>query len=184
MLSNKLILPILVLFCLSCSEGIIVDHGQKPTFGKVTLTTIYKDGKTTGFSFSEANIVKYPNSQGIIPDITVNVQTNEYGDPIGTFLTPVNLEPTFLLKYWPSTMDSAMAYYDTLSFISDTSFSDLAIPVLENQVWAVNTHDWKFAKILITSSFAFTDSSNINNITLYGEITFKWKYQPDGSWHF
>jgi hypothetical protein len=74
-------------------------------------------------------------------------------------------------------MDSSIVYFNNLLIISDTLFTELAIPITEAQVWAVNTHDDKKAKILIKNSLAYLDSTN----TPYGEVTFKWEYQPNGS---
>jgi hypothetical protein len=52
------------------------------------------------------------------------------------------------------------------------------------QVWGVKTHDGKFGKILIVDTFFCTqeyDSAGHTVSRSYGEITFDWQYQPDGT---
>ena len=169
------------LLLVACSGNITDSYEEIPTSGEIKITSELENGKISGFSFSEGKKIIYSNSQGLIPDIIVMVQLNQIGNPMGVFLSSVNLKPTYCFKYWSSSIDSSLAYYDSLLIISDTVFTELAIPIAKAQVWAINTHDDKKAKILIKNSLAYIDSTDINNLTPYGEVTFQWEYQPYGS---
>jgi hypothetical protein len=171
---------LLSLFVFSCEKELTEISNIIPTAGEVKITSELNNGQIVGFSFSHAEIITYSNSQSLIPDIIVMVQLNQLGNPMGVFLSSINLKPTFCFKYWSSSMDSSLIYFDNLLTISDTTFTDLALPIQEAQVWAINTHDDKSAKILIKNFLAYNDSTDINNITPYGEVTFQWEYQPDG----
>lgn len=178
---KNIIIVFYPLFLISCSDKTIEGPEQNPTTGEVVLDTKYEDGKFSAFSFSEGKVIKIPSTQNLIPDITISVHINEDGTPLGVFLGSFDLKPTYCFKFWSSSTDSSQIYFDSLLVISDTLFTDLAIPIKENQVWAVNTHDGKYGKILIKNSIAYIDSSDINNLTPYGEVRFKWEYQPDGT---
>jgi len=171
------------LFLISCSDN-IEGPEQNPTKGEIVLDTKFEDGKYSAFSFSEGKVIKIPNTQQLVPDITISVNTDEDGTPLGVFLGSFDLRPTFCFKYWSSSVDSSQEYFDSLLVISDTLFSDLALPIKNGQVWAVITHDDKYGKILIENNLAYIDSSDINNLVPYGEIKFKWEYQPDGTNEF
>ncbi len=178
---NNIIIVFYSLFLVSCSDKTIEGPEQNPTIGEVVLDTKFEDGNFPAFSFSEGKVIKIPNTQGLVPDITISVHINEGGTPLGVFLGSFDLKPTYFFKYWSSSVDSSQDYFDSLLFISDSLFTDLALPIKDGQVWAVTTHDGKYGKILIKNSLAYIDSSDINNLTPYGEVSFKWEYQPDGT---
>jgi hypothetical protein len=186
-LENKNIIKILILFSLlviSCSDKTIDGPEEKLTKGIAILNSKYDNGKFSGFSFSKGKVIKYPNSEDSVPDIAVSVHTNVEGIPLGVFLIPFDQKPTFSYKYWSSSFDSSLYYFDSLLVISDTNFARLALPIKNGQVWAVITHDDKYGKILIENNIAYIDSSDINNLVPYGEVKFLWEYQPDGTKSF
>ncbi|MGE5811726.1 MAG: hypothetical protein ACM339_09505 [Ignavibacteria bacterium] len=179
---NKIGFPILIstiFFINGCDS---VEPILPKTSGETTINTKLVDHKYNGFSFSQGETINYPNSNNINPDIIVLVQTNETGNILGVFFGPGgNLRPTFnLIKQFNNT-DSAQIFFDNLFEVPDSNYMDLALSVNVNQIWAVKTNDVKFGKILILHTEAYVDNSNPSSPTLYGEATFKWKYQPNGS---
>jgi len=185
---KQIITPILFLiiaFICGCDNSI----GPEPpkTSGETTINTKVVDSKYTGFSFSQGGNIIFPNPNNIIPDIIVMVQTNETGDILGVFFGSAGgLKPTFKLvkQFNDADTDSAQIFFDNLTEVSDSNYMDLALPAKANQIWAVKTIDDKFGKILILHTEAYADNSNPSSPNLYGEATFKWKYQPDGSRNF
>jgi len=183
-----LIAPILLLIIIitsSCDDS--VEPTPAKTSGETTINTKFENSKSTGFSFSQGGNISFPNSNNILPDIIVMVQTNEIGKIYGVFLSPPNgLKPTFnLIKEFNDTdIDSAQVFFSKLNEVPDSNYVYLAIHVKMNQIWAVKTNDNKFGEILITHTEAYADSSNPSSPTLYGEVTLKWKYHPNGSRNF
>ena len=152
--------------------------------GTVSMNSKLPDHKISGFSFSGGIRVSYPNSQNIKPDISVGAELNASGNPVGVFLFSVELHPAFILLFRSVDSDSAGVFFDTLSVIPDTTFKDLAMHVSKNQVWAIKTLEKKYAKILVTQTRAYIDSTSTNVPVPVGEVTFKWQFQPDGSRRF
>jgi hypothetical protein len=139
-------------------------------------------GQASGFSFDQATIVKFPNSAGSLPDICVFVQINNPGEIVGVFCSrPDSLVPTFRLLQEFSSLDSAESYFESLGELPDTTYTDLALPMRLAQIWAVKTRRTRFAKILIRHTLAYLDSSGTGAPTPYGEATFDWVYQPNGT---
>lgn len=179
------ILFLLVIFANSCDNS--VEPTPLKTSGETTINTKVVNYKYTGFSFSQGGNIEYPNSKNKTPDIIVLVQTNENGNILGVFLSSAGtLKPTFKLMKQFNEMDndSAQVFFENLSEVPDSNYMSLAIPVKVNQIWAVKTAEDKFGKILILHTEAYADSSNPSSPTLYGEASFKWFYQPNGSRNF
>ena len=104
---------------------------------------------------------------------------------MGVFFSSVDITPTFSLIAEKSTPDSSRTIFDGLKEIPVTTFFEgLAIPVRENQIWAIKTRENKYAKILILETMAFLDSTNSAGPTPLGEATFDWIFQPNGSRQF
>ena len=156
-----------------------------PTSGRATIDSRYVNSQASGFSFDQAAVVRFPNPQGTLPDVCVFVQINNPGGIVGVFFTrPDSLVPTFRLLRQFATVDSAESYFQGLAEIPDTTFLDLAIPTSEGQVWAVKTRQTTFAKVLVRHTLAYADSSGPGAPTPYGEATFDWAYQPNGTRRF
>ena len=150
--------------------------------GQATISTNYKDFKPYGFSFSQGTSIQYPNTQNIFPDFAVLVNIDLNGNVLGVFFSSVDsIRPTFNLVKQFSQNDSARVFFDNLIEAPDSNYSDLALPVIVNQIWAVKTSDNKFGKILILDTHAYTDTLDPNSPITYGEATFNWVYQPNGS---
>lgn len=151
------------------------------TSGETSITSKVVDNKTKGFSFQQGGLIDYPNSQNIMPDMMLLVHINSENVISGVFFSPPNNQPSFRLLAQINDADSARNYFSELSELPDTTYNLLALPLKENQIWAVKTHDEKYAKILIINAEAYLDSTIHNSPTPYGEALFRWKYQPNGS---
>lgn len=155
-----------------------------PTSGRATVNSRTVNNTVSGFSFSHAANISFPNPSGVVPDIVVLVQTGPSGNIVGVFLArPDTLLPAFRLLRAFGSIDSASQYFQALREIPDTTYVDLALPVTVGEIWAVWTRDNRFARILIRNTTAYVDSST-GTRTLYGEATFDWAYQPDGTRRF
>ena len=71
---------------------------------------------------------------------------------------------------------TAQAAFDNLKTVSVTQWQDMADPINTNQVWVYKSGTNNYAKIRIVSTINETRQS-----VPYGECTFQWVYQPDGS---
>lgn len=159
--------------------------GPPSNAGRVTIDSRYVNSQASGFSFDQATAVRFPNSQGTLPDVCVLVHITNPGGIVGVFFTrPDSVVPTFRLLRHFATVDSAESYFQGLAEIPDTTYLALAIPASEGQVWAVKTRRATFAKILVRHTLAYADSSGPGAPTPYGEATFDWAYQPNGTRRF
>lgn len=124
-----------------------------------------------GFSFPKAKLIATYPSPG--PDITLFVNTES--TPRLT-LQAENLQPSFSLVGSYPDQASAQSAFDNLKTVSATQWTDMADPVLDNQVWIYRSGTGNFTKIRIVSTVNEPRSG-----VAYGECTFQWVYQPDGS---
>jgi len=162
--------------CAKPVEIIIPDDPVYPIAGTATVDNkIVANYNGSGFYFATAQVIYYPNTSEVFPDISVRVS-------LSTNYLPQfwSIDGNSAFKLLDSSLDSSSAYafFDSLTAISDTSgfvspISNLSV----YQTVAVRALQNKYAKILITK--ITVDSSN--SIT---ETTFKWVYQPDGSLTF
>jgi hypothetical protein len=140
------------------------------TIDNTTLfsTTYYQ----YGFSFSGANLVKtYPGPF----DIAIYVNVDTPGSPRLT-LQSDNLKPSFFKVGDYADEAGAQAAFDNLKTVTVTDWQDMADPINDNQVWIYRSGTTKYTKIRIVSTVNETRSA-----VPYGECTFQWVSQPDGS---
>jgi hypothetical protein len=137
--------------------------------------------KSMGFSFSKGWVIPQ-NDTIVTPDIQV------YAERSGNTIIGVNLfspgvvRSSFLLTKQFNNIDSALIFFNNLSEVPDSNYSDIHISIKENQIWAIKTKDNKFAKILISKTDARIESTGTPGIIFfYAEVIFKWKYQSNGS---
>jgi hypothetical protein len=129
-----------------------------------------------GFSFFQAKKVSTLEDPG--PDITVYVNADTPPDT-WLYLQANNLNPSFSkIGDFPDA-ESASTAFDDLKTVGNYSWSDLAQPIIPNQVWVYRSGTQTYAKIRIIS----TVNETRDNLP-YGECTFEWVYQPDGSTTF
>lgn len=159
-----------VLVLASCTKKESVRTSGIDTIDNTTyFTTTYYN---FGFQFAKAGQVSTNVNPG--PDITIYV-INENGSPRLT-LQSNNLKPSFYKAGDYNDATSAQAAFDNLTTVNATQWLDMADPIAANQVWIYRSGNNSYAKIRIIS----TISEKRDNLD-YGECTFQWVYQPDGS---
>ena len=139
--------------------------------------TIYKTSGyfAYGFSFDKANLITTNANPG--PDLILFINTDNL---VSRLTFQVNsLNPSFYKSGDYADEAAAMAAFDNLKTVSVTQWLDMADPILPNQVWIYRSGGDKYAKIRIIS----TKNEMRLNIP-YGECTFQWVYQTDGSLTF
>ena len=184
MKTKRILIVLTVLIWGGCKDD-GTGPGPIPTSGRVTIDSRYVNNQASGFSFDQAAIVRFPNSEGTLSDLSVFVQINDTGRIVGVFFSrPDSLVPAFRLLRQFASLDSAQSYFQSLGEIPDTTYTDLALPVSVGQIWAVKTRRTTYAKILIRHTLAYADSSGPSAPTPYGEAMFDWTYQPNGSRRF
>jgi hypothetical protein len=139
---------------------------------KVYQSTTYY---SYGFSFSKAKKVSTLESPG--PDVTLYVIVDS--PPGKLTLQTVSYNPPFYkIGDYPDAQSASEAF-DNLKTVGSYQWTDMAEPISENQVWVYRTGTPCYAKIRIISTV-----NEIRNNLPYGECTFEWVYQPDGSTTF
>ena len=126
-----------------------------------------------GFSFSGAKLVATYPSPG--PDITLFVNPDVTGTPKLT-LQAENLLPSFYKVGDFADVTTAQSAFDNLKTVSVAQWQDMADPILPNQVWIYRSGTAHYTKIRIVSTINETRQT-----VAYGECTFQWVYQPDGT---
>jgi hypothetical protein len=76
---------------------------------------------------------------------------------------------------------SAQQAFNELSTFSDAVWTELADPVIKNQIWLFRTNDDKYAKIRVINTFT---EKRDDMVFPYAECTFEWVFQPDGTQTF
>lgn len=145
------------------------------TAGTVTIDNTTYQSTTYyvfGFSFSKAKKVTTLEDPG--PDIIVYV--NADNPPNRLTLQANNLTSSFYKVGDYPDAQSAVTAFDDLKTIGNYQWTEMADPISPNQVWVYRTGSECYAKIRIIS----TVNETRNNLD-YGECTFQWVYQPDGS---
>lgn len=126
-----------------------------------------------GFYFPGAKLVATYPSPG--PDITLFVTLDNTGTPKLT-LQADNLLPSFYKVGDFADVTTAQSVFDNLKTVSVSVWQDVADPILPNQVWIYRSGTEHYAKVRIVSIVNETRQS-----VPYGECTFQWVYQPDGT---
>lgn len=128
-----------------------------------------------GFSFSKAKLISTNLNPG--PDISIDV--NKGNVPPTLLFQANNQKPSFYKTGDFADEAAAISAYNNIKTVSVTQWQDLADPVNPNQVWIYRTGSDTYAKIRIISTVNETRQG-----IAYGECTFQWVYQPDGSLPF
>jgi len=148
--------------------------------GSGTVTIDNKTYQSTtyyvyGFSFSMAKKVSTLEDPG--PDVLLYVNADTPPDRL-TFQAN-NLNPSFYkLGDYPDAQSASDAF-DNLKTVGNYPWAEMADPVMANQVWVYRSGTECYAKMRIISTVNETRDSKP-----YGECTFEWVYQPDGSTTF
>jgi len=128
-----------------------------------------------GFSFSKA--IKISTLENPGPDVLVFV--NSDAPPNRLTLQADNLNPSFYkIGDYPDAQSASDAF-DNLKTVGSYLWTEMADPILANQVWVYRTGTETYAKVRIISTVNETRDG-----LPYGECSFEWVYQPDGSTTF
>jgi hypothetical protein len=128
-----------------------------------------------GFSFSGAKLVSTSTNPG--PDITIYVNIDNITPRLT--LQSNNLKPSFFKIGDFADETTAQSAFDNLKTFSVTQWQDMADPISSNQVWIYRSGNDDYTKFRIVSTVNETRQG-----IAYGECTFQWVYQPDGSLTF
>jgi|WetSurMetagenome_2_1015567.scaffolds.fasta_scaffold568776_2 hypothetical protein len=149
--------------------------------GTVTIDNTLEGNDKTGyysfgFLFSQAK--KISTIETPHPDITVYINTDTPPDS-WLYLQADNLNPSFYKIGDYTDVQSASDAFDNLKTIGNYQWAEIAQPITPNQVWVYRTGTPCYAKIRIISTV-----NEIRSTRPYGECTFEWVYQADGSTTF
>jgi len=128
-----------------------------------------------GFSFSKAQLITTNSNPG--PDITMYVNIDNV-TPRLTLQTN-NLRPSFFKVGDFADETAAKTAFDNLKTVSVSVWEDMADPINDNQVWIYRSGADTYTKFRIISTVNETRQS-----MAYGECSFQWVIQPDGSLTF
>jgi hypothetical protein len=169
---------IIILVAAAILSGCKKDNSPA-TSGTVKIdNTLYGTGPyyAKGFSFSSAGLVSTLETPG--PDIVLYVNADNPASARLTFQAN-NFTPSFYkLGDYPDAA-SAISAFNNLKTVGSYQWTAMADPVSINQVWVYRSGTETYAKIRIVS----TVNEKRNNLA-FGECTFEWVFQPDGSLTF
>ncbi len=153
---------------------------QSKLSGTETINnTLYGSGPyyAYGFSFS---LGKQLSTQGTpVPDMTLIVDADINNNIRRIMLQSENFMNSFYKFGEYATAEQAQQAYAGLTTANVTQWAGLADTVRANQVWLFRTESEHYAKFRIISTVA-----ELRNNIAYGECTFDWAYQPDGTLTF
>jgi hypothetical protein len=163
-----------IVFC-SCKKD------ETPSLsGTVTIDNTLSGTDVTGyysfgFLFSKAKKVSTLEDPG--PDVLLYVIEDTPANRL-TFQAD-NLNPSFYkLGDYPDAQSASDAF-NNLKTVGSFQWTEMANPVTANQVWVYRSGTECYAKMRIISTVNET-----RNSIPYGECSFEWVYQPDGSTTF
>jgi hypothetical protein len=125
-----------------------------------------------GFSFSSAKLISTNLNPG--PDIIVYVNIDNITPRLT--LQSNNLNPSFYKAGDFADEANAKTAFDNLKTVSVTQWQEMADPINANQIWIYRSGTDYYTKFRIISTV-----NEIRQGIPYGECTFQWVYQPDGS---
>lgn len=173
-MKSTLYIILAMLIVVSCKKNDV----KTPTSGTVTIDNTTYTGTTYyyyGFSFDQGK--KITTMVTPWPDIVLYV--NNDNTPARLTFQTRNNKPSFFKLGDFADEASAKTAFDNLKTVGDYQWTAMADPVKPNQVWVYRSETENYAKIRIIS----TVNEPRNNVD-FGECTFQWVYQPDGSLNF
>jgi hypothetical protein len=175
-MKSSFILIFLTLIVLSgCKKDETPSNSGTVTIDNTLSGTDITGYYSFGFLFSQAKKVSTVDNPG--PDVTLYVI--EDTPPNKLSLQKASLNPSFYkLGDYPDAQSASTAF-NNLNTVGNYVWTEMAVPISANQVWVYRTGTPCYAKIRIISTVNET-----RNSMPYGECTFEWVYQPDGSTTF
>jgi hypothetical protein len=128
-----------------------------------------------GFTFSKAKLVSTTTNPG--PDITIYVNIDNVTPRLT--LQSNNLKPSFYKVGDFADAATAQSAFDNLKTVAVPQWQEMADPLNDNQVWIYRSGTDNYTKIRIASTI-----NEPRQLIAYGECSFQWVYQPDGSLTF
>ena len=125
-----------------------------------------------GFSFSQAKLVSTESNPP--PDIVLPRNIDSL------ILQANNYRPSFLKIGEYDTEEKAKTAFNDLKTVPEGEWIEMIYPVAPNQVWVYRSNNEKYTKFRIVSIVNEIREYNIP----YGECTFQWVHQPNGSVNF
>jgi len=167
------ILSAILLTILSCTKKESTRTSGTDVIDNTTyFSTAYY---TYGFSFSEAKLVSTTLNPG--PDITIYVNVDNVTPRLT--LQANNFKPSFFKVGDYASADAAKAAFDNLKTVSVEQWAEMADPIADNQIWIYRSGTDMYTKFRIVSTVNEKRDSHD-----YGECSFEWVYQPDGTTTF
>ena len=165
----------IILFLLSAFSGCKKAETIRTSGTDTIDNTVYQDATyyALGFSFSQAKKISNLSDPG--PDITLYLNQDNPALPRLTLVVN-NFKPSFYKAGDFPDEVSAIASYNNLKTIGAYQWVDMADPIKANQVWVYRTGRDQYAKFRIIST-----KNEVRNNLPYGECTFEWVFQADGS---
>lgn len=153
------------------------------TSGEVTITTErFLEGSTytiNGFSFEQGKVINYnPETSKKMPDLVVLAAgTLEEIEAILDMPGNVQVKPLMALAGEYEDWTIAEGFFNNYKQISDSLvYTNWINPASINQIWVIKTLEGKYGIIVLKKIEKFFIQT-----TRYAEVTFKWKFQPDGT---
>jgi len=181
---TKIFCVLLILFFTACESG---NEPDKSTI--IEGETILKTDSLSCFSFKAGKALGYPIDENNSDVFNTMLFIHESGRPIGIgFVTALD-SVTFSVLFPENeshidNLDTALKIFDTLSIIDKNLSYSSAIVVYKSQVIAVKSKENKYALMVITEAKYYRDTTITDYESYEGYVTFKWKYQTNGSRKF
>jgi hypothetical protein len=164
------IIILLVILLAGCKK-----ESTTRTSGTDTIdNTVYKATTYYVYGFSFAKAVKVATTATPLPDFVLYVNTDNQTSRIT--LETRNLKDSFSKVGDYPDAASAISAFKNLTTVDSVPWIGMADSVNANQIWLYRTNDDHYAKIRIV-----TVVNDTRNSLPYGQITFEWVFQPDGS---
>lgn len=174
----KTFIPLVLVLLLIVPEGcekekVIPVSGTDTIDSKLTFNNDLQTYVGYGFLFSKAKLVSTPGA--VNPDITI------YTDGSSVSLMSANYLDSFSLEGSYGDAASAGDAFNRLTTVNPAlmTWTGLASPLAEGQVWVYRTDQEQYAKIRIIELTTGTYESHE-----YVACTFEWAFQADGSTNF
>ncbi|HLN55676.1 MAG TPA: hypothetical protein VK207_06775 [Bacteroidales bacterium] len=158
-------------------SGCKKDEEKAPVSGTHTINNLRYQEKSTyalhGFTFSTGQEVSTESTPG--PDIIIDTLN-------GTTLIfqANNLLPSFSKAGEYPNETAAKEAFNNLKSVTASQWIDFSSAVLPNQIWIYRSGAKNYTKIR-TISTLIEKRQNLGKTINYGECTFEWVHQPDGS---
>lgn len=167
----------IILILLSILSGCRKDDKPRTSGIDKIDNTLYGTGPyyANGFLFSLAKKVSTLDNPA--PDIVVDVNTDGLVNHL-SFQANNFKDSFYKVKDYPDAAAAIIAF-NNLKTVGAFQWKGIAEPINDNQVWVYRTGSERFAKIRIISTVIEKKDPRS-----YGECTFEWLYQPDGSLTF